>query len=73
MELIKARYQIRCEMGGCRNMSQYTVKTARVGIRAHLHACAECLNKLYELMAKEFVPKPIENVIGGRRKTLKIE
>jgi len=66
MELIKTRYRIRCEMGGCKGVADYTVKTARVGIRAHLHICSNCLSSLYELMAKEIVPKPIENPIGGR-------
>jgi len=66
MELIKTRYKIRCEMGGCKSVADYTVKTARMGIRAHLHMCSKCLHSLYELMAKEIVPKPIENSIGGR-------
>jgi len=70
MELIKARYRIRCEMGGCRSVSDFTIKTARVGIRAHLHVCRGCLGGLYELIGKEIVPKPIENVIGGRKKKL---
>ena len=70
MELIKARYQVKCEMGGCRNVSDYTVKTARVGIRAHLHICAGCLRGLYGLIGKEIVPRPIENAIGGRRKII---
>ena len=73
MELIKSRYKIRCEMGGCRNISEYTIKTARIGIRAHLHICTPCMGKLYGLLAKEIVPKPVENAIGGRRWKVKSE
>ena len=73
MDLIKAKYQVKCEMGGCKAVSDYTIKTARVGIRAHLHVCSRCLRELYALMAKEIVPKPIENAIGGRRRNVKCD
>lgn len=71
MELGKSKYRIRCEMGDCKNFSEYTLRTARVGLRAHLHICEACLNGLYTLIGKEIVPKPVENAIGGRRSNIR--
>ena len=66
MELQKTKFKIRCEMSGCKNFAEYTVKIARIGIRAHLHICADCMRELYGLMAKEIVPRPIENALSGK-------
>lgn len=62
MELEKASYKIRCEMGACKNMASHTIKMCRVGIRSRIHVCEACMTELYALIGQELVPKSIETV-----------
>ena len=68
MELVRARFRIRCEMAGCKKASEYAVKTPRFGARASLNICSDCMKELYELIGKEVVPKPIENAMSGNKR-----
>lgn len=60
MELIDAKYKIRCEMGACKNLADKTVKLSRVGVRSSIHICDSCLRELYGLIGSTLVPKSIE-------------
>lgn len=53
MELVKTVFKIRCEMGACKNMADYTVRMDRVGVRCRLHICRECLVGLCRAAQKE--------------------
>lgn len=46
MELIKAKYRVRCEMGVCKNPAKYTVALSRAGIKSRIHICDECRRQL---------------------------
>lgn len=46
MEITECKYRIRCEMGACGNLADYTVRPARTGVRSHMHICASCLGEL---------------------------
>ncbi|MCI9031800.1 MAG: hypothetical protein HFK09_04680 [Clostridia bacterium] len=60
MELLKANYKIKCEMGACPNRATHTIKFNRVGIGSRLHVCDECLKELYALIGTQIVPKSVE-------------
>lgn len=68
MELIDAKYKIRCEMGACKNMASKTVKLNRVGIKSSLHICDDCLRELYARIGETLVPKSIETAVAKREK-----
>ncbi len=70
MELIKNKYKIRCEMGACKNVADYTVKMNRVGIKSRIHVCSDCLKELYELIGSEIIPQSIE-IKRGRKSEAK--
>ena len=54
MQLEKTRIRIRCELGACRAVGEYSIRFARVGIRSRLHICGACLKELAELAKVEF-------------------
>ena len=60
MQLIKAKHNIRCEMGVCRNKAEYSIKMDRVGIKSQIHICGNCLKELYKVIGESIVPKSIE-------------
>lgn len=68
MKLIKGTRKIRCEMGACRNLADYTISMNRVGIRSSIHVCNECLKELYGLIGETIIPKSIETAVKTSRK-----
>ena len=67
MELIEAKYRIRCEMGACKNFACFTVKMSRVGLRSQIHICGGCIKELYSLIGEKMIPKSIET---AKKRTL---
>lgn len=53
MKLVKGTRKIRCEMGACRRLADYTVVMDRVGIRSNIHICKDCLEELHSLIDKD--------------------
>lgn len=62
MELIKNDKRVKCEFGACKNIADYTVKFARVGLKGSVHLCEHCLLELYGLIGEVITPKSIETV-----------
>lgn len=62
MRIVKEKYNIRCDMGTCRNVSKYAVEFDD-NKRHNLHICSDCFNELYGIMGKELTPKSPENVV----------
>ncbi len=59
MEIEKTKNKTKCDMYGCKNFSDYTLKLNKMFF-AHTHFCKDCLNNFYRLIGKEIVPKPVE-------------
>ena len=68
MELLQAKYKIKCEMGACPNRATHTIKFNRVGIGSRIHVCDECLKELYSLIGSQIVPKSVEKEKKKERK-----
>lgn len=62
MQLLEAKYRIRCEMGACKKPATHTIKLARVGLRSQIHICKDCLMELGTLINSQVVPKSIETL-----------
>lgn len=62
MELIKNDKRVKCEFGTCKNIADYTIKFARVGLKSSVHLCEHCLLELYGLIGEVITPKSIETV-----------
>lgn len=50
MTIIKAKQKVRCEMGVCRNLADYSITMDRVGIRSRIHICDSCLKELKRII-----------------------
>lgn len=68
MKLIKEKRKIRCEMGVCKNLSDYTIVLDRVGIKSNIHICSSCLKQLYGIIGENVIPKSIETAAKMSRK-----
>ena len=62
MELNKTNKKIVCDILGCKNMADYNFEFKKSIFGSNMYVCKDCLKKMYELMAKEFVPASIKNV-----------
>ena len=62
MELNLATDKQKCDIGSCKQRAKYSVKLNRSGIRSTINMCDKCFEELYEVLAKEVVPKSIETL-----------
>ena len=62
MRVIKIKTETECDMPLCNNVAEYAI-TSSSGRGKSVYICEKCKNKLYVELAKNTVPKPLENVI----------
>lgn len=53
MKLIKTKYKIRCETGGCRNFADYALYVDRCGIHSSIYICRGCVEDLKTALSEE--------------------
>ena len=75
MELVKLKVNVRCDFGQCKNLATYAV-TPDLS-RPHVpwrresggfYLCRDCMEKLYELIGKEIIPKSPDSLIKKAEK-----
>ena len=69
MRISREEYNIRCDMGTCKNPSMYAIEVDD-NKRHNIHICKACFDELYHLMAEIKTPKGVDNVVkraGVRR------
>ena len=85
MKLLKNKYKLRCETGGCRNYAGYVLLMDRCGVHSSVYLCENCVNELKKalcaacenddglneaLLCKTQTEKPVKRAAGkGREKT----
>ncbi len=75
MELVKLNVKAKCDLGTCRNVAAYVVSPELPGPRlpwrreaAGIYLCRECLEKLYEAIGRELIPKSPDSLIKKAEK-----
>lgn len=64
MDLVKTKIKIRCEMGACKNLAEYTIMPSRVGVKSRIHICKQCLLNLKKLVDTKFVvTESVDNLV----------
>lgn len=46
MKLLKNKYKLRCETGGCCNYAGYVLLMDRCGVHSSVYLCENCVNEL---------------------------
>jgi hypothetical protein len=69
MELVETTQKIRCEMGACGELADYTVVTKKHGIRKDAHFCGGCLAELREGINGVIAPKGLKNMLNRSAET----
>lgn len=52
MKLVKSKFKIRCESGGCKNYSDYVLYMDRCGIHSSVYICGDCVRSLKEVLER---------------------
>lgn len=63
MKLAKLNVNVRCDFGLCKNIAKYEIFEDGVLARRKIYLCEDCAKQLFELLAKEYVPKSPINLI----------
>ena len=70
MEIKKIeKIKVHCDLVGCLNMADYTIRLKRGIFGGSTDICATCLNELYSLAGKYVVPQSPPNMIKKEKKT----
>ena len=69
MELIENNVKVICDVAGCGNIAQYTLKLDNVGIAERINICGDCLKALHSEVERVILNgrKKVGN--GNREKT----
>lgn len=68
MKLIHQTRRIKCDVGGCRSLADYSVIKEGGSPRNQINLCKECMREMYALFAKESVPESPANILSGKGK-----
>ncbi len=67
MKIIKIAYKTKCDFPGCKNLATCTISD-EVDLGKKLGLCDECLNSIYESVAKSLIPKSIDAPFKRQKK-----
>lgn len=68
MKLIKQTRRIKCDVGGCRSLADYSVIKDGSNPRNQINLCKQCMQDMYALFAKEIIPESPANILGSKGK-----
>ncbi len=68
MELIKQTRRLKCDVGGCKALAEYSVAKKGANPRNQINLCSNCMKQMYSLFAKEIVPESPANILSPRGK-----
>lgn len=68
MKLIKQTRRLKCDVGGCKSLADYSVLKEGSNPRNQINICKGCMQEMYTLFAKETVPESPANILGSKGK-----
>ncbi len=71
MELIKQTRRLKCDVGGCKSLADYSVIKRGGNPRNQLNVCKDCMLEMYALFAKEIVPESPANILSKGKRSVK--
>lgn len=60
MQIFECKHKTKCDFAGCKNIADFSLVKGGL-LRRDICLCKECLNEIYEIVAKTKVPKAIES------------
>ncbi|MBQ2715129.1 MAG: hypothetical protein IJF76_05835 [Clostridia bacterium] len=67
MKIEKIEKRLKCDVGGCKNLANYTVRHERGNLRNQLNICEECMKKMYALFASQIVPEGVHSKFSKKK------
>ncbi|MBR7111065.1 MAG: hypothetical protein IKC83_04245 [Clostridia bacterium] len=68
MKLIKQTRRIKCDVGGCKNLAEYTLSKEGANPKGNVNLCKECMQSMYSLFSQELVPESPTNILNAKGK-----
>lgn len=66
MEIKEIAVKIKCEIGGCKNLSNYSITNIQ-NPKYNIYFCKECLDNIYNQYSKLITPKSIKSVYQNKK------
>ena len=66
MNIKNVNYKVKCEMPNCKQIANVKIEKAGFLKFSGLYLCKDCLNELYQTLAKRIVPKSPENMLNKK-------
>lgn len=66
MKLKEINYKIKCDIGGCKNLSKYAILTGGIFVY-DMNICSECTEALYKCLGEVLVPKSPTNILNNKK------
>lgn len=60
VEIYECKHKVKCDFSGCKNVANYSI-VKRGLLRHDICLCRECLDEIYDCVAKIRVPKAVES------------
>ena len=60
MEIYDCKHKVKCDFSGCRNIASFSLVKSGL-IKHDICLCKDCLDEIYNCVAKRKVPKSIES------------
>ena len=67
MKIVKIAYKTKCDFPGCKNLAEKNICDEKDSAKK-FQLCDECLNNIYNCVAKTIIPKGIEAPFKNQRK-----
>ncbi len=62
MKIVIQTNKLKCDMGVCTNMADYSVVPDGVDKSRYINLCKDCMQNLYDATSKILVPKSPKNI-----------
>lgn len=66
MRIKEVNYKIKCEMPNCKQLASIKIEKSGFLKFSGLYLCKDCLNELYQELAKRIVPKSPDNMLNKK-------
>lgn len=71
MEIKKQQLKLKCDIPGCRNLSEFIIQNKNIFGSSKICFCDNCFKEIYEFYAKIITPKSPVNMLNKKRTTKK--
>ena len=66
MEIRETKYNVACDITGCKNQATYYIENKGFLLDKSIYLCEHCIEQIYNWYAKKITPKSISNMLNKK-------